>query len=53
MLDDLLIFFIAMTTLQLKASSSKYTRWAGFIGGIVIFIIGILLLFKPGWLMFG
>jgi len=53
MLDDLIIFFIAMTTLQIKASSSKYTRWAGFIGGIIIFIIGVLLLFKPGWIMFG
>jgi len=53
MLDDLLIFFIAMTTLRMKAISSKYTKYAGLVGGIIIFIIGILLIFKPGWIMFG
>jgi len=53
MLDDLLIFFIAMTTLQMKAVSSHYVRWSGLVGGVVMLIIGILLLFKPGWLMFG
>ena len=53
MLDDLLIFFIAMTTLRMKAISSKYTKYAGVIGGVVMVIIGILLLFKPGLLMFG
>ena len=53
MLDDLLIFIIAMTTLKMKAISSRYTRWSGLIGGIVIFILGILLIFKPGWIMFG
>jgi len=53
MLDDLFVFFIAMTTLQMKALSSHYTRWSGLVGGIIIIIIGILLLLKPGWLMFG
>jgi hypothetical protein len=53
MLDDMLIFIVAMLTLRMKAVSSKYTRWSNLIGGIVIFIIGILLIFKPGWLMFG
>lgn len=53
MLDDLLVFFLAMATLQMQAISSKYTRWSGLVGGILIFLIGILLLFKPGWLMFG
>ncbi|MFH1522196.1 MAG: hypothetical protein ABIE43_00050 [Patescibacteria group bacterium] len=52
-LDDLLIFILAMATLQMKAISSRYTRWSGLIGGILMLIIGILLLFKPGWLMFG
>ncbi|MEA1962615.1 MAG: hypothetical protein U9M94_00045 [Patescibacteria group bacterium] len=53
LLDDLIIFFIAMKTLRLKASSSKYTRYSGLIGGITLVIIGLLLMFKPGWLMFG
>ncbi|MEA3398477.1 MAG: thioredoxin family protein [Patescibacteria group bacterium] len=53
MLDDLLVFFIAMTTLQMKAASSKYTRYSSLVGGVIMIIIGLLLLFKPGWLMFG
>jgi len=53
MLDDLAIFFIAMTTLQATGISTKYTHWANFIGGIIILVLGILLIFKPGWIMFG
>lgn len=52
-LDDLLVFLIAMTTLKMKAISGKYTRWSGLVGGIIMIVIGILLIFKPGWLMFG
>lgn len=51
-LDDLLIFIIAMATLQMKAVGSRYTRWSGLVGGVIMLVIGILLLFKPGWLMF-
>lgn len=53
MLDDLFVFFIAMTTLQMKAISSRYTKWAGWVGGVLMILIGLLLLFKPGLLMFG
>ena len=53
MLDDLLVFFVAMATLQMKALSSHFTRWSGLVGGIIMLLIGLLLLFKPGWLMFG
>jgi len=53
MLDDIIVYFVAMKTLQIKAVDSKFTRYSGFVGGIIMIIIGILLLFKPGWLMFG
>jgi thiol-disulfide isomerase/thioredoxin len=53
MLDDLLIFVIAMTTLQATGISKKYTHWANLFGGIIILILGLLLIFKPGWIMFG
>ncbi len=53
MLDDLLIFVLAMVTLKMQGISSKYTRYSNLIGGILMLIIGLLLLFKPGWLMFG
>lgn len=53
MLDDILVFVIAMVTLQSTGISAKYSRWSNLIGGIVILILGILLIFKPGWIMFG
>jgi hypothetical protein len=53
MLDDLFVFFIAMITLRAVGISKKYSRFASLIGGIIILILGILLLFKPEWLMFG
>lgn len=53
MLDDLFVFFTAMITMQAVGVQSKYARYSHLIGGFLMFIIGILLLFKPEWLMFG
>jgi len=53
MLDDLIIFFTAMLTFQAVGVESKYSRFSHLIGGILMLIIGILMLFKPEWLMFG
>ncbi len=53
MLDDLIVFFVAMTTLRMTGITTKYARWSHLIGGILMLIIGLLLIFKPGWLMFG
>jgi len=53
MLDDMIVFAIAMTTLKMKAINSKYTKYSTLIGGIIMIIIALLLWLKPGWLMFG
>lgn len=53
MLDDLLVFFAAMITLQMTGVTTRYTRASKLIGGILMLVIGLLLIFKPGWLMFG
>jgi len=53
MLDDLFIFFVAMKTLQITGITTRYIRAARLIGGIVMFIVGISLIFKPELLMFG
>lgn len=53
MLDDLFVFVIAMTTLQMTGITTKYTRLSHLIGGILMLIIGLTLIFKPEWLMFG
>jgi len=53
MLDDMVIFAIAMFTLKMTGISTKYGKWSKLIGGIIMVIIGTLLIFKPEWLMFG
>lgn len=52
LIDDLVIFFIAMTSMQLTGFSTKYGKLSKLIGGILLLGIGILLIFKPEWLMF-
>ncbi|OGY42453.1 MAG: hypothetical protein A2Y67_00240 [Candidatus Buchananbacteria bacterium RBG_13_39_9] len=53
MLDDLIVFIVAMVTLKMTGITTKYTRLSHLIGGILMLIIGLLLIFKPEWLMFG
>lgn len=52
MLDDIIVFVIAMITLQATGLTHKYVRAANLIGGILILILGILLILKPQLLMF-
>ena len=52
MIDDIIVFIIAMVTLETVGISSKYTRMSHLIGGIIMVIIGILMLFRPDILMF-
>lgn len=52
LLDDIIVFVIAMLTLNIKAISTKYTKYSHLIGGILMLLIGLLMLFKPSWLMF-
>lgn len=53
MLDDLIVFVTAMLTLQTIGIESKYSRYSHLVGGILMLLIGVLLIFKPEWLMFG
>jgi len=53
MLDDIVIFVVAMLTLQMMGVTTRYKRFSNLIGGILMLAIGVLLIFKPGWLMFG
>ena len=52
LIDDLVLFFIAMKTLKITAISNKYTKYSHLIGGIIMIIIGLLMIFKYEWLMF-
>lgn len=53
MLDDLLIFFIAVKSFKVTGITNKYSKWSSLIGGGMILIIGLLLIFKPDALLFG
>lgn len=52
LVDDIVIFVIAMKTLKLTGISTKYNKLSHLIGGIVMLLIGILMIFKPEWIMF-
>ena len=52
LIDDLVIFFIAMISMQLTGFSTKYGKISKVIGGLLLLLIGLLLIFKPEWLMF-
>jgi len=53
MIDDLFVFFVAMKTLNSVNIKTKYARFSRLIGGILMLIIGLLMILKPEWLMFG
>ena len=52
LLDDIVVFVIAMITLNVKGISSKYGKYSHLVGGIIMALIAVLMLFKPEWLMF-
>lgn len=52
MFDDLLVFLIALVTLKYIPIGEKYNHIVTLIGGILIGILGLLLIFKPELLMF-
>jgi len=53
MLDDLIVLSLAIITLSRIGFTEKYNYWSTLIGGLLILILGILLIFKPEFLMFG
>ena len=52
MLDDLIIFTVAVVTLSRFGLNEKYNYWSTLIGGVLILLLGLLLIFKPELLMF-
>ena len=44
-LDDVVVFYLAMKTLSLKIFDTKIVQTANFVGGILLLILGAILLF--------
>lgn len=52
LIDDLIIFTIAMITMRITGISNRYTKYSHIIGGLIMIIIGVLLVFFPNIIMF-
>lgn len=52
LLDDLIIFSLAMITFRATGISNRYTKYSHIIGGIIMLLIGVLLIFFPNLIMF-
>ncbi|OGJ65817.1 hypothetical protein A3B61_01800 [Candidatus Peribacteria bacterium RIFCSPLOWO2_01_FULL_53_10] len=52
MIDDFVIFAIAVFTLQATGLTTKYRRFTLIFGGVLMYILGILLIFYPEALTF-
>ena len=52
LIDDIIVFAIAMISFELTGISTKYSKYSHLIGGIIMLLIGILLIFKPELLSF-
>jgi len=53
MLDVFIIFMIAVLSLRITHISGKYLKAIKLISGIVLLLLGLVMLIKPGILMFG
>ncbi len=51
MIDDMIVFTISMVTLQATGITNKYNKLCTLISSIIMIIMGLLLIFKPDWLM--
>lgn len=51
LIDDIVVFALAMFTFNVTGISTKYTKYSHLVGGIIMVLIGIIMAFKPEWLM--
>lgn len=47
MLDDLVVLIATLGAVTLAARSASYTRWSNRLGGIILIVLGLLLVFRP------
>ena len=50
LIDDLIVFGIAVCSLKIKAFSNKMTKYSHLVGGILMILFGILMIFFPSFL---
>lgn len=52
MIDDLVIFAIAVYTLHATGLTKRYARFTLVFGGVLMYALGMLMIFTPEWLTF-
>jgi uncharacterized membrane protein HdeD (DUF308 family) len=52
MIDDFIVFGIALYSFEKIGLTSKYSKWSSLVGGIIMLILGAILIFKPEILLF-
>ena len=52
MIDDFLVFGLALFSVNKLHLTSRYAKWANLFGGILMVLLGLMLIFKPTWLIF-
>jgi len=45
LLDELIVFFVAVFKMKMWLSSSRFTTWAAFVGGLILLLFGFYYLF--------
>ena len=51
MVDDILVFGLALLSVNKLQLTTKYSRWVNLFGGILMIILGLILLIKPSLLI--
>jgi hypothetical protein len=52
LIDDLIIFAIAIFSFRMIGISSKFSKYSSLIGGIIMVIMGLIIILAPEWLVF-
>jgi cytochrome c biogenesis protein CcdA/glutaredoxin len=52
MIDDFIVFGIAMLAIDKMHLTSKYSKFSNLIGGVLMVALGLILIFKREWLLF-
>ena len=52
MLDDIIVFSLAVLTLRKLGFTDKYAKWSALLGGLLMLLLGAALIFKPELLTF-
>jgi thiol-disulfide isomerase/thioredoxin len=52
MIDDLAVFVIALVSMHKLGLATKYANYSSLIGGLLMLLLGLIMLFKPELLIF-